>query len=335
MSSSDKKGKKRSKKYYIQAAKKSKKFTLDVGMKGFLMTCDREKECVREAYNLLNEYADQLYGPEKTEEAEPQDADDDIGDALLKEIKDMVQVKKTMRRFQVMDSGAKHCIFIHTTVDDPCHLVHHILNEAYTRKLQKSRYILRFLPVSATCRARIETIVETTEQLLLLHPDLGFGCAGGSFCVMVKIRNSNQVTQTEVIQKIVAKAREMNDNNAGNMQNPDFFIIVDVIKTTCCLSIVKDYFKFKKYNLQQVSVDENTIQKSKESNKTEESVSELEECKSKESTADCEEANKTVETDNSKCGVSNETEESIQKCTESKESAGESEELDDDKTAVK
>ena len=39
---------------------------LDVGMKGFLITCNnREREAVREAYNLLNEYADQLYGQEQ------------------------------------------------------------------------------------------------------------------------------------------------------------------------------------------------------------------------------------------------------------------------------
>ena len=35
-------------------------------MKGFLITCNnREKEAVKEAYNLLNEYADKLYGPEQ------------------------------------------------------------------------------------------------------------------------------------------------------------------------------------------------------------------------------------------------------------------------------
>ena len=63
-----KKGKKRPKSYYIKCAagKKRKRVNdLDIGMKGFLITCNtHEKEAVRESYNILNEYADKLYGPE-------------------------------------------------------------------------------------------------------------------------------------------------------------------------------------------------------------------------------------------------------------------------------
>ena len=58
------------KKNYFKAAKKSKKYAegkvLKEGMVGFLLTCNnREKEAVREGYNLLNEFADKLFGSEK------------------------------------------------------------------------------------------------------------------------------------------------------------------------------------------------------------------------------------------------------------------------------
>ena len=60
---------KRKKSYYLQAAKGKRprqSSSLDSGMKGFLITCNkREKETVREAYNLFNEYADNMYGPDK------------------------------------------------------------------------------------------------------------------------------------------------------------------------------------------------------------------------------------------------------------------------------
>lgn len=58
---------KRPKSYYVQLAKKQKTHhnVLSPGLTGFLCTCnDRERECVLEAYNILNEYADQLYGKE-------------------------------------------------------------------------------------------------------------------------------------------------------------------------------------------------------------------------------------------------------------------------------
>lgn len=43
--------------------KKHKQFNLEPGMKGFLCTCNfSEKECVRDAYKILNEFADEIYG---------------------------------------------------------------------------------------------------------------------------------------------------------------------------------------------------------------------------------------------------------------------------------
>lgn len=62
-----KSGSKRSRTYYKKCMyKKRKKWnSIDVGMRGFLVTCNRnESQAVKEMYNLLNEYADVLYGPE-------------------------------------------------------------------------------------------------------------------------------------------------------------------------------------------------------------------------------------------------------------------------------
>lgn len=39
---------------------------LEPGMQGILITCNmNERKCVGEAYSLLGEYGEQLYGPEK------------------------------------------------------------------------------------------------------------------------------------------------------------------------------------------------------------------------------------------------------------------------------
>lgn len=61
--------KKRKKSYYVQGRKTKKQasgYQLDAGMKGFLITCNNaEKKTVQEAYNILSEYAEQMYGCEK------------------------------------------------------------------------------------------------------------------------------------------------------------------------------------------------------------------------------------------------------------------------------
>lgn len=59
---------KRSKKRYGGGHNKRWKGSreLEVGMQGILITCNmNERKCTAEAFNLLNEYADQLFGPEK------------------------------------------------------------------------------------------------------------------------------------------------------------------------------------------------------------------------------------------------------------------------------
>lgn len=69
MSTAANDSRKRSKKRY-GAAHCNKRWKgcreLDVGMQGILITCNmNQRKCTAEAFNLLNEYADQLYGPEK------------------------------------------------------------------------------------------------------------------------------------------------------------------------------------------------------------------------------------------------------------------------------
>ena len=61
----EKRGKKRNKSYYLKSSqqKRTKLNRLEAGLRGFLVTCNRdEKQAVRESYNVLNEYADILYG---------------------------------------------------------------------------------------------------------------------------------------------------------------------------------------------------------------------------------------------------------------------------------
>jgi tRNA acetyltransferase TAN1 len=44
----------------------------------------------------------------------------------------------------------------------------------------------------------------------------------------------------------------MNPENKVDLTNPELTIIVEVIKTVCCLSVVPDYALYRKYNLQEV-----------------------------------------------------------------------------------
>lgn len=259
MSSEAQKGKKRGKGQYVGNAKRHKGGRqLEVGMQGILITCNmNERKCVGEAYSLLNEYGDLLYGAEKLCDkedklsgSEEEDDDDDVEAALKKEVDQIrTSTEKNLRRFQSIDSGANNVIFIKTLNVEPEKLVHHILKDLYATKKKKTRVILRMLPVTGTCKAFPEDLkkyAETFFQPWFKVPNKG------TFQIVYKARNNNHMNRDEVIKDLAGIVGTLNPENKVDLTNPEYTIVVEIIKNICCLSVVKDYNLFRKYNLQEV-----------------------------------------------------------------------------------
>lgn len=230
---------------------------LEVGMQGILITCNmNERKCTAEAFNLLNEYADKLYGPEKLQEnngssSEEEDADEeDVDEALKKEVAQLkASGAKQERRFQALDSGANNVIFIKTHNLESDKLVHHILSDLHTTKKKKSRVILRMLPVTGTCKAFQDDMVKYLTTFLepwFKTPNCG------TYQIAFKARNSSHNKRDEIIKSIAGLVGKLNPKNKVDLTNPELTIIVEVIKAVCCISVVKDYTLYRKYNVQEV-----------------------------------------------------------------------------------
>ncbi|XP_051242621.1 THUMP domain-containing protein 1 [Dicentrarchus labrax] len=257
MSAND--SRKRGKKRYAGGHNKRWKGSreLEVGMQGILITCNmNERKCTAEAFNLLNEYADQLYGPEKFQDnngssSEEEDAEEEDVDVALK--KEVAQLQasgaKQERRFQALDSGANNVIFIKTHNLESDKLVHHILSDLHTTKKKKSRVILRMLPVTGTCKAFQDDMVKYLTTFLepwFKTPN----CA--TYQIAFKARNSSHNKRDEIIKSVAGLVGKLNPKNKVDLTNPELTIIVEVIKAVCCLSVVKDYTLYRKYNVQEV-----------------------------------------------------------------------------------
>uniref|UniRef100_A0A8C6A9H4 THUMP domain-containing protein 1 n=1 Tax=Marmota marmota marmota TaxID=9994 RepID=A0A8C6A9H4_MARMA len=119
-------GKRKGKAQYVQA-KRARRCDagwprqLEPGLQGILITCNmNERKCVEEAYSLLNEYGDDMYGPEKGTDKDQQPSgsegeDDDVEAALKKEVGDIkASTEMRLRRFQSVESGANNVVFIRT-----------------------------------------------------------------------------------------------------------------------------------------------------------------------------------------------------------------------------
>lgn len=226
-------------------------------MQGILITCNmNERKCTAEAFNLLNEYADQLYGPEKLQDnngssSEEEEAEEEDVDVALK--KEVAQLQasgaKQERRFQALDSGANNVIFIKTLNLESDKLVHHILSDLHTTKKKKSRVILRMLPVTGTCRAFQDDMVKYLTTYLepwFKTPN----CA--TYQIAFKARNSSHNKRDEIIKSVAGLVGKLNPKNKVDLTNPELTVIVEVIKAVCCISVVKDYTLYRKYNVQEV-----------------------------------------------------------------------------------
>ncbi|NWI69687.1 THUM1 protein, partial [Todus mexicanus] len=231
---------------------------LEAGMRGILITCNmNERKCVGEAYSLLGEYGDRLYGPEQFSDheerlsgSEREEDEDDVEAALKKEVGQIrASTEQKLRRFQSVESGANNVVFIRTRGIEPENLVHHILQDMHTTKKKKTRVILRMLPISGTCKAFMEDMKKYTETFF----EPWFKAPNkGTFQIVYKARNNSHMSREEVIKELAGIVGSLNPENKVNLNNPQYTIVVEIIKNVCCLSVVKDYVLFRKYNLQEV-----------------------------------------------------------------------------------
>ncbi|XP_068240661.1 THUMP domain-containing protein 1 [Palaemon carinicauda] len=274
---------KRSRSYYIRCAKRQRKGSvLGTDMVGFLCTCNNsERDCVREAYNILNEFADKLYGKEsqeniaelQSENAEmackegegseeidsklekdksPSCSDDeeplDIEAAIKAEVSELKnnQNKTQPRRFQQVLCGAKNCVFIQTTLKDPLPLSLAIMDELLISQKQRTQKLLRMVPVQTTCKAYPEDIKKAVQELASLY----FKEKGQTFCVIFKVRNNTKIKKENMAYDLATILQTVNSENKPNLNCPEVVLSVDIIRNICLLGFMPHYFtKYSKYNL--------------------------------------------------------------------------------------
>ncbi|KAJ2947065.1 hypothetical protein O0L34_g16410 [Tuta absoluta] len=251
------------KKFYFR--KSRNKYFLEAGFKGFFCTCNfREKDCVKEVYNLLNEYAERLYpGLENTQPAAPggdnsdsgTEDETDIGDLLKRELDSMKKDKQKSlkhKRFQVVETGASNCIFIKTNLPSPEEITAAIIKDLYNTRIQKTRHVMRLLPILATCKANLPDIMESAGKLF----DNYFIKEPSTFSIIFNKRFNSSVSRDLIIKELAEMVVLKNKENKADLKNPGLCVIVEVIKGICLLSIVDNYFTYKKYNLHEICKEE-------------------------------------------------------------------------------
>ena len=92
----------------------------------------------------------------KTSDKLDTDENYEIEDDLEKEkaaLKTQAAKNESERRFQVIESGIQNVLFIRTTVENPVALVQKILDDILATNTQRSRHLIRLVPIQKTCKA--------------------------------------------------------------------------------------------------------------------------------------------------------------------------------------
>ena len=144
--------------YQNKNSNNSNSNTIQIGQHGFFVTfCSSKESFVRnEIYNLLNRFADQLFGPEFSDEQQSETTDlNDLDSALENEKTKLNDSNKKIRRFRIVKSGTNHSFFVTTTLPiiSLNKLIELIFHTSIESKEQHSRYAERLLPISFVCKA--------------------------------------------------------------------------------------------------------------------------------------------------------------------------------------
>ena len=81
---------------------------------------------------------------------------DEIEDDLEKEkeaLNSQADKNESERRFQVIESGIQNVLFVRTTVESPVALVEEIIKDISATNTQRSRHLIRLIPIQKTCKA--------------------------------------------------------------------------------------------------------------------------------------------------------------------------------------
>jgi len=127
---------------------------------------------------------------------------------------------------------------------DPSKIVYRILEDAERTKVPKTRHCARITPIQEICKADLDAISSLKNTLVKTY---FHDKEQTTFCVQYSTRNYQGSLERDNVIKLFASM--ISRRHKVDLKNPVFTILIEVYKGICCISIVRDYQRFKKYNI--------------------------------------------------------------------------------------
>ncbi|KAI1797271.1 hypothetical protein LXA43DRAFT_1138693 [Ganoderma leucocontextum] len=226
---------------------------------GVWVTCvkGKEKQTVGELYDVFEALANQLWPMESVTACDaPQGSDgdddegaDDIEKQIAKEVASMKRPRKETR-FANCQTNTPCVVFISCKPPiDPVKLVvTHVQNIADTG-VTHTRFSQRLTPVAGSCVANIPEIQSMCTRIVRTafseQPEKKF-----KYKIELRMRNHNTLTRDKLIPEL---AKCVPEGHIVSLNDPELFILVEIFKSVCGISVVKDYYNLQKFNVVEIA----------------------------------------------------------------------------------
>ncbi|KAH6919274.1 hypothetical protein BKA70DRAFT_1459412 [Coprinopsis sp. MPI-PUGE-AT-0042] len=208
---------------------------LRIGVRG------KERQTVGEVYDLFDSVASEIW-PVSSGLDKDDEEDEDEGLSLEQQIaKEVSEIKKPK-------SEQRFVVFISCKPPvDPVELTMKYVKSVQETGVSRTRHTQRLVPVSGTCYAGIAEMKELCQQVLNdFFAKLEDKEQKLTYKIEPRIRNHTTLTRPTIIQHIASWVPEGHTVSLGD---PDMFILVEIFKSVCGISVVRDYYKYSKFNV--------------------------------------------------------------------------------------
>lgn len=230
---------------------------IDPGIAGVYASCprSREKQCMDELLNLFTEKIEE-YGikPLETKEQEPgkeMSLEESIA-AELAELKDEGKKNEGQPKLVEPIRLDQECIvFIKLRRPiDPEKFVHDVVADIYNLGTKRTKYTQKLSPVQHSCNATVEELQKLSKKVMERHFHTP-GAQGIKYAIHVNRRNFSALEKMDIIRK-VAECMGHDQGHVVDLKNYDKLILVECFKNNIGMSVLEDYLKYNRYNLDQM-----------------------------------------------------------------------------------
>ncbi|KIK55106.1 hypothetical protein GYMLUDRAFT_48061 [Collybiopsis luxurians FD-317 M1] len=247
---------KRRKRKYISDGMSSKK---SVDGPGVWVSCvkGKEKQTVGELYDLFESIAAKVWPMDDSHSDNSSDDDQSREESGLS-IEDQINTEVTafkrprsQQRFASCQTNTPCVVFISCRPPvDPVQLVETHIRNVKSTGITRTRYTHRFVPVAATCYTNLSDMQALCKTIFGHYFSQNVGDSVHTYKIELRMRNHTTLARDSIIQAI---AECVPEKFKVDLTAPEFFVLVEIFKSVCGISITRDYYKLHKYNVMELA----------------------------------------------------------------------------------